>query len=148
MLAALPWPVTAPIEIIFRCALADLLFLRAGLQFLPIRFEEHDVDGSRRQIIVARFLFVTIQTRNLLVFVDYYPATILEGAPLLKNCELFAWRAMDSFQSSAGFPTSWQIVFDLRQNAIKPRVQNRVKKERVGFVIRHWNGEVLESIEE
>jgi len=27
-------------------------------------------------------------------------------------------------------------------------VQNRVKKERVGFVIRHWNGEVLESIEE
>ncbi len=141
-------PVTAPIEIIFRCALADLLFLRAGLQFLPIRFEEHDVDGSRRQIIVARFLFVTIQTRNLLVFVDYYPTAILEGAPLLKNCELFAWRAMDSFQSSAGFPTSWEIVFDLRQNAIKPRVQDGMKKKRVGFVIRHWDEKALESVEE
>ena len=97
---------------------------------------------------MARFLFVTVQSRHLLIFVHDYPIAILEGAPLLKNCELFAWRAMDSFQSSAGFPTSWEIVFDLRQNVGKPCVQNRVKKERVGFVIRHWNGEVLESIEE
>ena len=55
---------------------------------------------------------------------------------------------MDSFQSSAGFPTSWEIVFDLRQNAIKPRVQDGMKKKRVGFVIRHWDEKVLESVEE
>ena len=55
---------------------------------------------------------------------------------------------MNSFRPSTGFPTGGQIVFDLRQDAGKASVQNRVKKERVGFVIRHEERWVLESVAE
>jgi len=52
---------------------------------------------------------------------------------------------MDSFRSSTAFPTGAQIVFDLRQHALKLRMQNRMKKEQVGFVIRHRDRGALES---
>ena len=58
------------------------------------------------------------------------------------------WSGWQDLPHISGFPTGRQIVFDLRQNAIKPRVQDGMKKKRVGFVIRHWDEKALESVEE